>query len=65
MIRLRMSRPSLSVPSGYSRLPPSCQAGAFNRLASEPFKGSCGATCGASMAGITSRNMRIASGTSG
>src|SRR5262245_50152334 len=65
MIRLRMSRPSLSVPSGYSMLPPCCQAGGFSRLASEPFNGSCGATCDASTAGITRRNVSIASGTRG
>ena len=40
MIRLRMSRPSLSVPRGYAMVPPSCQNGALNRLARDPFKGS-------------------------
>src|SRR6185436_5743309 len=65
MIRLRMSRPSLSVPSRCCALPPSCHTGGFRRLASEPRSGSYGATCGASAAGITSRKARMEIGTSG
>src|SRR2546422_344716 len=63
--RLRMSRPSLSVPRRWAELPPSCQTGGLSRLASDPFSGSCGATYGANTAGMTSRNMRIESATTG
>src|SRR4030095_11788143 len=65
MSRLRMSRPSLSVPRRWVALPPSCQTGGVSRLASDPFSGSWGATYGASTAGTTSRNMRIESATTG
>src|SRR5262245_984167 len=63
--RLKMSRPSLSVPRRWAELPPSCQTGGLSRLASDPFSGSCGATYGASTAGMTSSNMRIESATTG
>src|SRR5262245_43522588 len=63
--RLRMSRPSLSVPRRRVELPPSCQTGGLGRLASDPFSGSWGATYGANTAGMTSRNMRIDSATTG
>src|SRR2546428_11326278 len=60
-----MSRPSLSVPRRWAELPPSCQTGGLSRLASDPFSGSWGATYGANTAGMTSRNMRIESATTG
>src|SRR5262245_53914966 len=60
-----MSRPSLSVPRRWAELPPSCQTGGLSRLASEPLSGSCGATYGANTAGMTSRNMRSESATTG
>src|SRR2546426_3807843 len=63
--RLRMSRPSLSVPRRWAELPPSCQTGGVSRLASDPLSGSCGATYDANTAGITSRNVRIESATTG
>ena len=65
IIRLRMSRPSLSVPSGCSIDPPCCHAGGLSRLASEPFSGSYGATYCANTAGITRTNVRIDSDTTG
>src|SRR6185436_5907547 len=65
MSRLKMSRPSLSVPRRWAVLPPSCQTGGVSRLESEPFSGSWGATHGASTAGMMSRNMRIESATIG
>src|SRR5678815_493958 len=65
MSRLRMSRPSLSVPRRWAELPPSCHTGGLRRLASDPFNGSWGATYGANAAGMTSRNMRIESATTG
>ena len=45
--------------------PPCCHTGGFNRLASDPFKGSYGATSGAKTAGITRRNVRRLSATTG
>src|SRR5262244_862882 len=63
--RLRMSRPSLSVPRRWVALPPSCHTGGLSRFASDPFNGSWGATYGANTAGMTSRNMRIESATTG
>src|SRR5439155_1979103 len=65
MSRLRMSRPSLSVPRRWLAVPPSCQTGGVSRLARAPLSGSCGATYGANAAGMTSRNMRIESATTG
>src|SRR5215510_5746896 len=63
--RLRMSRPSLSVPRRWVALPPSCHTGGLSRFASDPFNGSWGATYGANTAGMTSRNMRIERATTG
>src|SRR5215470_7474613 len=63
--RLRMSRPSLSVPRRWAELPPSCQTGGLSRLASDPLSGSWGATYGAKAAGTTSRKVRIESATTG
>src|SRR3989442_15350910 len=60
-----MARPSLSVPRRCAELPPSCHTGGLRRLASDPFNGSWGATYGANTAGMTSRNMRIESATTG
>src|SRR5262249_35182864 len=65
MRRLKMSRPSLSVPRRWAELPPSCQTGGLSRFASEPFSGSWGATYGASTARATSRDMRVESATTG
>src|SRR4030095_10369593 len=65
MSRLRMSRPSLSVPRRWAELPPSCQTGRVSSRARAPVSGSWGRTTGASTAGMTSRNMRIESATRG
>src|SRR4029453_1541357 len=65
MSRLRMSRPSLSVPRRWAVFPPSCQTGGVSRLESEPFSGSGGAPRGAGRAGRMSRSKRIESATIG
>src|SRR5215831_11204756 len=61
MIRLSISRPTLSVPSGYVGLPPGAHIGGFKRAARLPLIGSWGATHSAKRLGITSRNTRMAS----
>jgi hypothetical protein len=63
--RLRLSRPSLSVPSRLSVEPPTCQTGGRRRLASDPLRGSYGAIWYANTAGMTRRSIRSPTGIRG
>src|SRR5687768_13870574 len=59
MMRLSRSRPRLSVPSGYSQLPPSFQAGGILLADSVCSMGSCGASTGANTAVSTINRNRL------
>src|SRR5215831_2478008 len=61
MIRLSISRPTLSVPSGYVGLPPGAHIGGFKRAARLPLIGSWGAINSAKKLGMTNKNTRMAS----
>src|SRR6266540_621783 len=64
MIRLSTSRPKRSVPSGWSRSPPSIQIGGISFVVMSPSVGLCGARYAAKIA-VRTRAPRTAPGNHG